>query len=413
MGEEAAMPCPPSPPARSLSIFRDTCVPPRRRLFAAGALVAALALTGHAADPSNPLPPHLEALAVGPATEFRMAIVHPLYAPPVPAPPAAEGVEAVPALASATAPDALGVADAPNSARTRLTVTDLDAKAAFLVLPGDLVRSGIGDFAVREHRLLRPAAKTELPVVRVSHAPAQDAPREEPRFLHPLPGPALLWELLNGATEKQLVATSDELAAAARVTTSRRSPAELAQGERIVARIREYRAALRTLAPPRGGIRRETVGYAFVVDGALAAIETFADGAAFTAAWEARVEGLAVESCLLEAEAGLLDQEVPDPQNPDRCLKDVKGALLAVYAVEPRRDRLEGLGHVLSWAKDATIGRALLTTDGRMAHLFLTVDPAHRKTPEPEDPLSPGALERKARMTEAEKRWLERRKQSQ
>lgn len=385
---------------------------PRRiagRVAALAAVLSATSLTAvpvRGADPPNPLPPILESLSIGPATEFRLAIVHPVFAPP-----AVEGADAVPALAVAAPLDALGVGDAPNAARTRLPVTNLDAATGYLALPGDLVRTDVGDLVVREHRLLRAGARTEVPVLRTSHPPAADAPREEPRFLRPLPGPALLWVLLHGAGEKEMIATADDLCGAARVETARRSPADLPLGPRIAARVREYRAALRTMSPPRGGIRRETVGYAVVLDGALAGIEVCADGAGFASEWESRVEGIAVEAALLEAEAGLLEQELPDPQNPDRCLKDVKGALLALYAVEMRRERLEGLGNVLDWTKGETIGRAVLTTGGRLAHLLLVIDPAHRRTPEPEDPLSPGVLERKARLTEAEKRWLDRRKQ--
>lgn len=386
----------------------DMRVPTILFVLAAGAsaTLPGAAPAARAADPPNPLPPLLEALSVGPATEFRLAIVHPIFAPPP-----ADGADVVPGLASTAPPDALGVSAAPTAARTRIAVRDLGSPAGAFVLPGDVVRTDAGDFVVREHHVVRPKAEASLGVVRTSHAPAQDAPREEPRFLAPLPGPALLWVLLGGATERELVATSADLARDAGADTVRRSPDDLRDGARISARVREYRAALRVLPGPRGGIRRETVGWALVVDGALGGIEVFADGRTFHAAWEHRLDGLAVEAALHEVATQTLDAELPEPANPDRCLKDVKGALLAAYAVEPRRERLDGLGTVHAWSKDDAHGRAVLTVSGRLAHLVIAIDPARRKAPEPEDPLSPGVLERKARMTEAEKRWLERRKQ--
>ena len=382
--------------------------------FASGLGGAPSALT---AGEANPLPRFLEAIQVGPAAEFRLAVIHPIYVPALAVPPApADGAApaaappGVPALAASAPQEALGLGHRAKDGRTSVTVQNLGTEPLW-ALPGDVLRLADADYAVREDAVLPAGESAELDVVRTSASPADEKPREEPRWVGSLPGPGMLWTLLSGVREKGMTAAATDFAKESGLATPRRSPVELAGAEKIAARVREYRMKLATLPRSPGAGKRELAGIAVVLDGGFAEVEIFADSKRFAALWPARLEGIAVEAALLEFENGVLETDLAEPTDPDRFTAHVKDSILAIYGLDPKPTRVPGLGVVLPLRKDPDLGRAVVHETAGPQHLLWVRDPARRRNETTEDtPFEPGPISRKARPTEAEKRWLDRRR---
>lgn len=381
------------------------------RLLALVSLAAASAAVvvpapADAAGDSSSLPRFLESLHVGPAAEFRLAVVHPVYAPAPPAP-----ASPVPAFAASGPVDALGVAPASKDGRSSARVDALSPGPLWLA-PGDVLRLTDGDFAVRTDVVALPGAAAEASVVRVSAVPSDEKPAEEPRLVGRIPGPGLLWVMLNGAREREMVSTVADLAKEVGLKTSRRSPLDLRASEKLAPRIVEYRRRLEKLPRSPAAGRREVAGYALVLDGGFAAFEVFADAKRFADAWPSRLEGIAVEAAVLELENGILENDLADPNDPDRFTTAVKEAVLAIYGTTPQPVKVAGLGSVLPLRKDRDVGRAVVLDGGAPQHVLWLRDPAARRdrtTPD-ESAMDPGVIGRKLRPTEAEKRWLDRRR---
>lgn len=383
---------------------RSRQVPVLAALVLAGAALASPASAP--AGEANPLPRWLESLQVAPAAEFRLVVVHPVFAP-VPD----EGTR-VPAFA-ATAPAAsLGVPASPKGGRSVVRIENF-GKDPVWALPGDVLRLGDADYAVRSDVVTAGAAAGDVPVVRISSMAEHEKPREEPRALGAIPGPALLWMLVEGTREKAMVGTAEDLAKECGLATPRRSAAELSRGEKIAARVREYRSRLATLPRPSAAGKREMAGYAVVLDGGFAALEVFPDGKRFQEAWPSRLEGIAVEAAIAELENGVLETDLAAPTDPDRFTADVKDAMLELYGLSPDPSKLPGLGQVLALRNSRTAGRVVVAEKSGPQHLLWLRDPAQRRTSKsPEEPdYDPGVIDRKFRPTEAEKRWRERREQ--
>jgi hypothetical protein len=382
--------------------------PSRRSLFAwaaAAALLAGLPAGGPAqADAAaNPLPKFLEGLQVGPGIEFRFVVLHGVYGPPQEAP-------ASPPLVHAVPKDALGVDPASHTGRASARVTNFSKEPAWAV-PGDVIRLSDGDYAVRSDTFIPGGAETAIPVFRVAVAPNDEKPREEPRWCGTLPGPGLLYELLNAQREKSVAAPCAELAKESALATPRKSPVELKVAEKIAARAKQYRARLSVVPRPAGAQRRELTGYAVVLDGAWAGFETFSDAGRFASVWSDRLDGICVEAALMELANGTIQTDLADPADPDRHLAAVKDAILPLYGLDPESRKVAGLGTILPLEKGDDRGRAVLDPAGAPQHVFWLRDPTKRRVgPDPEGPdLDPGVIDRKMRPTEFEKRWKERR----
>lgn len=363
------------------------------------------------------LPRFLESVQVGTATEFRLAVVHPVFvpqaeaaapraedAPPVPVPPAP------PQSWAGTPRDAVGVELSARDGRSAARVTNLGLRPLW-AFPGDVLRLGDGDFAVRADTLVAAGRTEDVPVLRVATVSGDERGPQDPRWVGTLPGPALLWTLLAGGHDRHVVQACADLAADAGLATTRRSPVELAGAAKIAARVAEYRLKLAAIPKPAAAGKRAWAGYAIVLDGAFAGFEVFADAKEFEAVWPSRIEGIAVEAALAEIDDNVFDSEIAPPKDPDRHTALVKDAMLALYGLTPEPRRVPGLGSVLPLKKGDDVGRAVVDDSGAPRHVLWLRDPAHRRTTSDtsETPLSPGVIDRKGRPTEAEKRWRERR----
>lgn len=369
-----------------------------------------------AADPS-PLPRFLESIQVGPASEFRLAVIHPIFVTqteiPAAAPPRETpdpAVRPLPQSWAATPRDAIGVEPSVREGRGFARVTNFGLRPLW-AFPGDVLRLADGDYVVRSDALVAVGKPDDVPVFRVATLSGDEKDALDPRWVGSLPGPALLWTLFSGGKDKHVTQACADHAADAGLATARRSPVELARGAKIAARVGEYRTKLAALPKPAAAGRREWAGYAVVLDGAFAGVEVFANAREFAAAWPSRIEGIAVESALAEIDDNVFDTDLAAPTDPDRHTALVKDAILALYGLEPESKRVPGLGSVLTLKKDNDLGRAVIDESAAPQHIVWVRDPAHRRSTSdtPEAPLSPGVIDRKARPTEAEKRWRERR----
>jgi hypothetical protein len=208
-----------------------------------------------------------------------------------------------------------------------------------------------------------------------------------------------------------LTACSD-LADEVKLDDARGSPADLARAKSIAARVAEYRRQLGAPQRSPGAAGRQVAGYVAILDGGFAAFEVFSDPARFAAVWPERIEGLAVEASVLELENDALDAVLPASDDPDRFVRTAKDAILPIYGLDPRPERVEGLGTVLRLEKADDVGRAVLDVAGAPQHVVWLRDPARRHAgpSDEEDSLDPGVLSRKFRPTVFERRWLERRR---
>ncbi|MCG3135599.1 MAG: hypothetical protein HMLKMBBP_03320 [Planctomycetes bacterium] len=409
-----------------------------RRLAPAALLAATLFVPARGApagEPAfRPLPAYLEGLSVGPAAEFRHLVIHGLYVPVPEAAPADGRKDAVPAAPVLHAPaEATAVAPLTKEGRTRITVRNL-APTPYVALVGDVIRAEDADYAVTERTILKADGQADVLVVRASRIAPVAHPDPDGRKAAPdawrgsLPGPALRFLVEEGAREKVVAAATNDLAREAGLETPRRSPSDLAAAQSISPRVIEYATALGTIPAGPSVARRRLVGYAALIDGGLAALETVRDDAEFRALWPDRLRGLAVESALWEVENDVLTKDVEPSKEPDRFLTDVKAAILAVYGAETAVKRHPGGHRELSWRTGRDLGRALVHTateppasgaappagprgDAPVIVQFLLLrDPTQRHSPtEDGPPLDPGVITRKFRRTPFEQRWLDRR----
>jgi hypothetical protein len=379
------------------------------RPLAAAAVLGALALAGAprplaAKDGTvNELSRHLESIEVGPATEHRLLVVHPLQRA-VAAPPAGQ---APVRLATGAGADTLALGHVAPGVRVKIEAVNLVASPTAL-LPGDLVRTAYADYAVVRPVLALEASPAEVQATRVSREVAPEPHSGETVYLGPVLPSALRYVALLDSSASDLHEACRGWAAELHLDTARASPAEFLQALKIASRAADYRARLLPFVQPPAG--REIVGCAVLVDGAVAAIESFADPRRFAAAWPRLVDAMAVEASRIEMLEGLIADDAPPSADPDRFVTDVKDRLLSVYGAKPavRDVRASGAEWVLPI--DGTATRATFAAADRLVHFVLVTDPSRRGERRTGEETDPGVLERKARLTEAEKRWLERRK---
>jgi hypothetical protein len=379
----------------------------RAPLFAAAiALVAGVLVTGLPADalatkrdPINPLTRHFSSLQVGPGHEFRMLVIHPLFTAAT-----AAGPETA-RLAAGANPDTLGFS-APSGGRTQPLRLDNLVEDRLIVIPGQIVRSDRYDLAFTEHVAVKKRAGTDAPLEVVSERAPDDEPRPERVILDRHMPPTLRWLVSPDSNERELPKVFEAWARDAGLETGRRSMADLGDGTVIKDRVGEYLGALRTLSRAPPGL--QTVGYAAILDGAPLIVETFADGQLFTKIWPSLVRALAVEAAVEEARAALLDQELAPSGQPDRLLSAVRAMLLSFYERAPEIRRAQHTGNLFTVGTPRGTLRGLVLDRSEFVHAVMVTDPRKRGTEE-EDEFEPGVIRRKARPTEAEKRWLDRR----
>lgn len=380
----------------------------RRTLLVAGATLLAAGLAGLPAGPAgaadrgavNSLTRHFSSLQVGPGHEFRLLVIHPLFAAST-----AEGPEEA-RLAAGANPDTLGFT-APSGGRTLPLRIDNLVPDRLVVLPGQLVRSDRFDLAFTEHVVVKGRNGTDAPLAVASEAAPAGDPRPERRILPSWLPPTLRWAVGPDAPERDLPDTLTSWVRDAGVEQGRRSTADLARGTVIHERVADYVRTLGTLSRAPAGL--QTVGYAAVLDGAPLVIESFADGSMFTTVWPGLVEALAVEAALTEAREGLLEEEVPPSGQPDRFLAAVRATLLTFYERAPDGRKARHTGQLLDVRTPRGTLRGLELDRDTFVHAFLVTDPRRRGT-DAEDDFDPGVISRKARPTAAEERWLDRRK---
>jgi len=380
----------------------------RRLLAAAGAALLTVGLVGLPSSPAgaadrgavNSLTRHFSSLQVGPGQEFRLLVIHPLFAAST-----AAGPEDVRFAADAN-PDTLGFT-APSGGRTLPLRLDNLVEERLIVFPGQVVRSDRYDLAFTEHVVVKGRSGTDAPLAVASEAAPSDEPRPERRVLPAWLPPTLRWAIGPDAPERDLPDTLTSWVRDAGLEQGRRSTADLARGTVIHERVADYVRALGTLSRAPAGL--QTVGYAAVLDGAPLIIESFADGAALGKAWPGLVEALAVEAALTEAREGLLEEEVPPTGQPDRFLAAVRALLLTFYERAPESRKARQTGQLLDVRTPRGTLRGLELDKDAFVHAFLVTDPRRRGT-DAEDDFDPGVISRKARPTAAEERWLDRRK---
>lgn len=381
---------------------RSFLAPSLRRTLAVLAVAACLAPLGDPAlakGPVNPLTRHLASAQVGPGQEFRLLVVHPVYAPRLPAlPPEVE-------LASGAQPDTIGLPQ-PRPGRTRALRLENLTDGRRIAVPGEVVRGDIVDVALTQQVIVGPGGRVDLPAVTVSDPAAPDAAREERRFLGHVLAPTLRWFVMSSERPKDTLERIRKWARPIESKAGRRSAADLGAAERIAERVGEYKKALIGLQRAPAG--QELVGYAAVLDGAPLVLETFGSGGYFAEIWPRVVDGLAVEAAREEVENGLLEEEMPPSGDPDRFIAAVREKILSLYAIKPDIASAREDGKIYTLKTPKGLVKALVIDKTVLAHTLFVTDPARRAGPDPEG-FDPGVISRKARPTEAEKRWLERR----
>lgn len=346
---------------------------------------------------------HFESLDVAPAVEHRLVIVHPVVARVAPE----KRGEAV-RLAGTTSPDLLAFGAIPDSSKPRAEVVSF-APEPLVFLAGDVVRVAEADFVVTHDLVAAAGMPSHARLMRVSEETESDPLGAETRMLGPvLPG-ALRYLLLTGQPGPAVRAACEKWAAEVRLSTPRRSPAELGLAESIAKRVADYRKSLAALPVPAVAAGQELVGCAFLLDGAFASMETFGTSALFAAAWPRLLDGIAVEAAVEEARQGLLGEDLADPADPDRFLTDLKKRLLDVFGARLDPSDVPEGARQFDIGLEGAVARALMVGESRVTHFVLVTDPARRaETPKDESP-DLRAAARKARQTEEEKRLLERR----
>ncbi len=401
----------------SFRTHRSATAAGRRRLVGAGPALALAAVLGavlaavvpgvspgtvHALDRGavNPLTRHFASLQVGPGHEFRLLTIHPLFANSL-----ARGPEKA-RLAAGANPDTLGFT-APSGGRVLPLRLDNLLENRLIVFPGQIVRSDRYDLAFTEHVVVRSRSGTDAPLTTISEpAPAAD-PRPERRVLGAWLPPTLRFAIGPDAPHRDLPFTLQAWARDAGITTGRVSAADLARGTVVRARVADYVRALGALSRAPAGL--QTVGYAVVVDGTPLIVESFADGTMLDAVWPGIIESLAVEAAVTEAREGLLGEEIAPSGQPDRFLAAVRALLLTFYERRPESHKTRQTGTVLTVTTPRGTVRGLVLDKDVFVHAVLVTDP-RRRGKNPEDDFEPGVIGRKARPTQAEERWRDRRK---
>ncbi len=378
------------------------------RLAAGTALVAALVALPEAAEAKgkrgavNPLTKHVSALQVGPGHEFRLLVVHPLHAPDT-----FVGPENVRAAQSAL-PDTVGFR-APSGGRSMPLRLDNLIEERLVAFPGQIVRSDRFDLALTDHVVVGKRAGTVVPLEYISTAAPADEPRPERRVLDTWLPPTLRFAVGPDAPPRDLQDTLRAWARDGGLESGRISMADLGRTELLKERVADYVRALGTLSRAPAGL--QTVGYAAVLDGEPLVVETFADGKWFADHWTALIQALAVEAAVLEAREEVIEEEIAATGEPDRFLGAVRELLLTFYRSEPQARSARQEGEILEVATPLGTLRALVLDRTSLTHLTLVTDPRRRSTSEELD-FDPGAISRKRRPTQAEERWLDRRKKN-
>ncbi len=383
-----------------------TSITRRGSLFAAaGVALAVFAWSGPDATakdrgPINPLTRHLAGLQVGPGHEFRMLVVHPLQAPATAAAPT--DVE----LAAFANPDTIGIAS-KSPKRTRPMHFDNFGEARLVLVPGQVVRADRIDLAVTDHAVVRKRSRIEIPLVAASSDAKASEERPEKSILKTFLPPTLRWHAMQHPKSQEMREEVQDWADRAQQPDGRRSPADLRDAPVIAERVEEYARALSGVTSSPAGL--QTVGYAAVLDGTPIVFETFGDGELFRQAWPGILRGMAAEAALKEVKESLLDQEIPPSGQPDRFLAPVREVILSFYGsdVEVGPVRADGKRYSVTTPTGTLHGLVLDRTT--LVHLIMVTDPRRRGTGDDDTDFDPGVISRKARPTEAEKRWLDRR----
>jgi len=368
------------------------------RCLAIAATLLSLALVGHPAaakGKATPVARHLEALTVGNAREFRLAIVHPLYAPRF----LSESFGLGPA--AKTPPDALGLA----VRKTRVDLSNFQ-ESRLLVLPGEMIRGPRADFTALEYVINDGVGGVQLGVRKISADDPSSAPAVEPRVVGGMLPPTLRWTALD-APAKALRRATLAWSKGAELETDRRSPSELAGAKLLAERVASYEKALvKTSKPPAG---TELVGYGLLIDADLTMVESFRSKELFDHYWPAQLRALSVECAMLELQQELIDQEIPAPGDPDRFVAKIKERFVSLYGARPKIQPVREIGRVYLLDGRGDARARALEIDDRIVHLLLMVRPDRRKAPDPDETQGFGYLARKVRPTEADKRHVERR----
>jgi ARG/rhodanese/phosphatase superfamily protein len=341
----------------------------------------------------------LAGVEVGKALEHRLVVVHPLLRTVA---PGEKPLDVAMGAAAGTETLAFGKGGTPSKLPA---VNFAETPTAFF--PGDALRTQDADFAVIRTTVLVPGKEHSLPVGRMSRE-ADDPASAETRTLGPILPSPLRYVALREPGPNELLEASAKWAIEVGLATPRRSAAELFDAEKIRARTADYAAKLTALPTLAAGPGRAIVGCAVVLDGAPALFETWPDSASFAAAWPLLVKAVAVEASVLEMRENLLDQAMSPPADPDRFTAEVKKRLLEVFGARTSTDPVRELGEEVQFALDGAVATALVLPGDRVAHFVLVTDPARRAEKPHEDP-EPGPISRKARPTEEERRYLERR----
>jgi hypothetical protein len=373
------------------------------------ALFAATLLAAPAAAPADkavdPLLAHLEGLDVAPAMEHRLLVVHPITA--------RVDAGAGPWFRAGGLPDPDRVAFARGTAGVKVEIETVALAAPGAVFfRGDLLRTQGADYVVVRDVAAVAEKPISVPALRISRE-ADDQAFVEAVAAGPLLPTPLRHLVLTGTDPATLTRTCGRWAEEVGLDTARRSPVELGTAPKIAARVAAYRKRLAGVIK-RDGIEagRDVIGYAALVDGALACVETFADPEQFRSSWPHLSGALAVEAAVTELHAGLLTDEMADSAEPDRFVGDVKARLLQIFGARLQRETVRDAGTGVKVGLDGAVASAYSTVQSgveRVAHFVLVTDPARRRGKSNDEGIDPNVAERKARQTEEEKRLLERR----
>lgn len=354
-------------------------------------------------SPVNDVTRYFESLDVAPAVEHRLVVLHPIVARVVP-----EKRGETVRLAGATSPDLLAFGEMPDSTRPKAEVVTF-APEPLLFVTGDVVRAADSDFVVARAAVVATGKPSHVPLIRVSHQVEPDPKDPEARMLGPVLPSALRYLVLSGESGPAVRDACEKWASEVRLTSPRKSPADLETAEAIAKRVADYRKSLATLPVPSLAAGQEVVGCALLLDGGIASVETFGSGALFAAAWPRLLQGIAVEAAVQEAREGLLTEDLADPADPDRFLTDLKTRLLDVFGARLDPSDVPDGARQFDLGLDGAVARAILIGESRVTHFVLVVDPARRADKRTGESPDLNAASRKARPTEEEKRLLERR----
>jgi hypothetical protein len=363
------------------------------------ALLASLAVGAPSASAGkkiSPIAEHLATLSVGGAREFRLAVVHPIFGPKLTA--NEHGLQAAAKLEA----DALGW----TARRNRVELVNLQ-KGRTLLLPGEIVRGPRADLSAETYVTTDANKRSSFRTRLVSDEQPSDLPKLETRLVGDLLPPTLRWHATHGSP-KELRKELLKWTRSVDLKTVRKSVLDLALSSELKARVGEYEKALAATSKAPAGTA--LAGYALLIDGDLAQIETFSSPKLLQAWWPRILRSIAVECAVLETQHSLLEEVMAAGTDPDRHLKLVKERLLTLYAAKAKASRLPGVGEQWVLELPHNTSAQSLVIDDKVAAMYITVRPDRRKVTTPDEKLDPGAISRKKRPTEAERRWLERRK---